>query len=64
MFTTDRTVWISCELQLAKVCSQRFDQQQPTDEWRPGAKDQLDDLTRLQCANDPWQNAQHAALSA
>ena len=64
MRAADRAVGILAQLQRAEVHAQRVDQQQAADQRLADAEDQLDDLGRLDDADEAGQNAEHATLRA
>ena len=60
----DGAVGILAELEVAEVHAQRVDQQEAADERLADAEDELDDLGRLDDADEAGQDAEDAALGA
>src|SRR6185369_3133370 len=59
-----RALRILRKLQFAKTHRQRIHEQQPTDQWLAGTEYELDDLRRLDDAQQARQHAEHSALGA
>ena len=64
MIAADRARRIAPQLQLAELHAPGVVEQQPPDERRAGAENQLDRFGRLDGADDAGQHAQHAAFGA
>src|SRR6478752_8607593 len=60
----DRAVGVAAELDLGEGGRERVEEEQPADEAVADPDPELDRLVRLQRADDPRQDTEHAALGA